>query len=62
MPRNIGIDAAKGQYLAFLDCDDLWLPTKLERQVSIFENDHPAIVFSNYFKIDEDGKNMTMQL
>ena len=56
VPRNIGIDAAKGQYLAFLDCDDLWLPTKLERQVSIFENDHPAIVFSNYFKIDEDGK------
>lgn len=34
IPRNIAIDNAKGHYFAFLDCDDLWLPRKLEEQYS----------------------------
>lgn len=36
--RNLAIKEAKGNYIAFLDCDDLWKPEKLYRQVELFEN------------------------
>lgn len=54
-PRNIGINNAQGRYIAFLDSDDIWLPTKLEEQLPILEEEHVAIVFSNYEKIAENG-------
>lgn len=37
--RNIGIDLAEGDLIAFLDDDDEWLPTKLEKQIQMFQND-----------------------
>jgi len=36
-PRNVAIQKAKGKYIAFVDDDDIWLPTKLEKQVAILE-------------------------
>lgn len=52
--RNRGIDEATGSLVAFLDADDVWLPTKLARQVSLFE-DRPGLglVVSGYSIADE---------
>ena len=54
LPRNIGIQNAKGRYIAFLDADDIYCPNKLENQLKYFD-DTVGIVFSNYEKIQSDG-------
>ena len=53
--RNVGIKAASGRFIAFLDCDDQWLPGKLEHQLSLFEQKNCAAVFSFYKKMDTAG-------
>ena len=40
--RNLGIAHAKGDYIAFLDADDVWLPQKLSEQVSLLESQPEA--------------------
>ena len=41
--RNIGVTNAQGEYIAFLDDDDEWLPAKLERQARLLDNSPPEV-------------------
>lgn len=55
-PRNIGLQNACGEFIAFLDSDDIWLPRKLEEQIAFMAERDCAFVYSNYEKITWDGK------
>ncbi|UZD23039.1 glycosyltransferase family 2 protein [Algoriphagus halophytocola] len=53
LSRNRGIEKAQGRYIAFLDSDDLWEPTKLEEQVKFMQDNNYAFTFTGYHKFRE---------
>ena len=48
MARNKGIEAATGNYIAFLDSDDYWVLDKLERQVQFMEENNYTFIYGGY--------------
>ena len=56
--RNTALREAKGRWIAFLDSDDLWEPTKLEKQFLFMEKNGYAFSYTEYREMDADG-NLT---
>lgn len=52
--RNLAIQRARGDYIAFLDSDDMWLPEKLERQIEFAATVNTPLTFTSYYKVDAD--------
>ena len=61
--RNLAVNKASGEYLCFLDVDDLFEEQKIELQVKFLEEykDY-SMVYSNYFTLDEKNKNKYIKL
>lgn len=50
--RNLGIELARGRYIAFLDSDDFWRPRKLENQIEFMERREAAFSYGDYLVCD----------
>jgi len=59
--RNTGIEASDGRYIAFLDADDRWRPTKLERQYAVFNqgDETLGLVYTGFAHYHLDGNEYT---
>ena len=58
LSRNIALDNAAGSYVAFLDSDDLWLPSKLEKQLDFMDKQDVLMCYSAYNLINSDGMHL----
>lgn len=53
--RNLGISKASGQYISFLDSDDLWMEKKIENQIKFMEYNNLDFTYGDYFRVESSG-------
>jgi len=56
--RVLAVDKAQGKYIAFLDCDDLWYPQKLFKQIEMINNNNLGFVYCKTDIINERGSSI----
>ena len=55
LTRNKAMREARGEWIAFMDSDDLWMPEKLEHQLKFMKENRGNLSFTEYEKIDENS-------
>lgn len=60
--RNRALQEARGQWIAFLDSDDLWLPGKLEKQIAFMKKNGYSFSYTNYEEIDVNGNKTGVRI
>lgn len=60
LTRNRALREARGEWIAFLDSDDLWTPEKLERQLQFMKENNYVFSYHEYVKIDEESKPLNI--
>jgi len=55
--RNTGVVNTHGEFVAFLDADDLWLPEKLDRQIEVARRTHADVVYCDGYVFFDNGDN-----
>ena len=60
--RNNAIERAQGQYIAFCDSDDRWMPNKLELQIAAMKNGGYTLCCSSYIICDENNNNIGINI
>ncbi|KAB0666489.1 glycosyltransferase [Oryzomonas japonica] len=60
--KNVGVRQAQGDFVAFLDADDLWDNNKLEMQMALFSRKQIGVVYSCARYIDEQGRKLDYRL
>ena len=56
--RNKALELAKGQYVAFLDSDDIWLPDKINRQIELMKKTDSPFSYTAIEMMDEKGETI----
>lgn len=54
--RNIGFEKSRGEYIALLDADDMWMPEKMEKQITLMVEKGCDFSYTGYSFIDSQGK------
>lgn len=60
LTRNRAIRESRGEWIAFLDSDDLWKPNKLEKMITFAKSNSYSFVYHDYEKIDEESRPLNI--
>ena len=62
LSRNTALREANGRWIAFLDSDDLWESTKLEKQIQFMEDNNYSFSYTEYAEMDADGNDSGVRI